>query len=90
MPQKLFGKTTIYAYGGSTNKGYYAGFPGPSIIATKDRPIKVTWRNMIPGPNILPVDFNFPFINDTAFRNEVPAVPHVHGLTVSSKSDGGP
>ena len=69
LPPKLFGRTTIYAYGGMTDKGYYAGFPGPAIVATRERPIKVIWRNKIPGPHILPVDYNFPFINDTAFRN---------------------
>lgn len=69
LPYKLFGRTTIYAYGGATSKGYYAGFPGPAIIARKDIPINVTWRNMIKGPHFLPVDYNFPFINDTAFRD---------------------
>ena len=69
LPQKIFGKTSIYAYGGSTSKGYYMGFPGPTIIATKGRSIKVTWRNMISGKHIFQVDYNFPFINTTAFRN---------------------
>ena len=90
LPHELFNKTTIYAYGGNTKKGYYAGFPGPAIIATKDRPIKVTWKNKIPGPNIMPVDLYYPFINDTAFRDEVPTVPHAHGLATNTSSDGGP
>lgn len=33
--------------GGLTKNGFYAGFPGPAIVATKDRPIKVTFRNRI-------------------------------------------
>jgi hypothetical protein len=45
LPKKLCGPTTLYAYAGRTSKGYYAGFPGPAIVAEKDRPIKVTWKN---------------------------------------------
>lgn len=90
LPHRAFGQTTIYAYGGLTNNGYYSGFPGPAIVATKDRPIKVTWRNFIPGPHILPVDFNYPFMNDTAFTHEVPTVPHAHGMFIETDSDGGP
>jgi len=58
LPKSLYNATTIYAYGGQTTAGYKAAFPGPGIFATKDRPIKVTWKNNIPGPHILPVDYN--------------------------------
>lgn len=90
LPPVMFGKATIYAYGGATANGYFAGFPGPTILATKDRPIKITWRNKITGSHILPVDFNYPFLNDTAFKNEVPTVPHAHGIISNMSSDGGP
>lgn len=61
LPSSQYNATTIYAYGGKTKDGYKALFPGPAIIATKDIPVKVTWRNNIKGPHILPVDFNYPF-----------------------------
>lgn len=64
LPKGVYGKTTIYAYAGKTNNGYKAMFPGPAIVATKDRPIRVKYRNSIPGPHILPVDLtNPPFLN---------------------------
>lgn len=90
LPQELFGPTTIYAYGGQTKIGYQASFPGPAIYATKDRPIRIRWENKIPGPHILPVDFNYPFKNDSAFVNEVPVVPHAHGVATNTSSDGEP
>ena len=67
LPNGLFPETPIYAYGGHTKNGYHANFPGPAIFATKDRPIKVTWKNNIPGPHILPVDLNYPFKSSEAF-----------------------
>jgi len=69
LPPEIFGKTTIYAYGGNTETGYYAGFPGPAIVATKDRQTKVTWTNKIIGPHILPVDYNYPFESNTAYKD---------------------
>ena len=67
LPATLFGPTTMYVYAGQTKNGYQADFPGPAIFATKDIPIKVTWKNNIPGPHILPVDFNYPFKSSEAF-----------------------
>ncbi len=61
LPIGLFNSTTLYVYAGQTKTGYQASFPGPAIIAVKDRLIKVTWKNNIPGPHILPVDLNYPF-----------------------------
>lgn len=61
LPKHLYPKTTIYAYAGKTENGYKASFPGPTIIATKDRPVDITWINEIPGKHILPVDYNYPF-----------------------------
>lgn len=92
LPKELnFGKTTIYAYAGQTKSGYKASFPGPAIMATKDRPIKIRWRNKIPGPHMLPVDTtNPPFQSSKMFTEEVPTVPHAHGIAVKSSSDGQP
>lgn len=91
LPKELnYGKTTIYAYAGKTKSGYKASFPGPTIMATKDRPIKIRWRNKIPGTHILPVDFSHPFQSSDMFTKEVPTVPHAHGIAVKSSSDGQP
>jgi hypothetical protein len=47
LPANQFNATTIYAYAGQTQSGYKAVFPGPTIMATKNRPLKVTWKNNI-------------------------------------------
>lgn len=63
LPSQLFNKTTIYAYGGQTKNGYSFSFPGPAVFATKNVPVRITWRNLIDGPHILPVDFTPPFMS---------------------------
>ncbi len=88
LPPQKFNKTTIYAYAGQTNNGYVASYPGPAVMATKDVPLRIRWRNNIEGKHILPVDYNYPFKSTDAFRNQVPTVPHVHGVATLSNSDG--
>lgn len=88
MLPKDFPKTPAYAYSGQTKTGKVTSFPGPSIIAKKDIPVKVVWVNNITGKHFLPVDYSEPFINSSAFLNEVPVVPHAHGLVTQSISDG--
>ena len=64
-----FPQTLIYAYSGQTASGKYSRFPGPTIVAKKNVPIKVVWSNNIPGPHILPVDFEEPFDKMKNFSN---------------------
>lgn len=46
-----------------TNKvGYIASFPGPTIYARPNRPVKIRWINNIDGPHILPIELNHPFM----------------------------
>lgn len=83
-------KTQLYVYSTKTSNGVIAEFPGPTIIAKKDIPIKITWVNNISGPHMLPMDFSKPFYDDFVFRNEVPTVPHAHGVATKESSDGEP
>lgn len=69
LPPELFNETTIYAYAGQTANGYVASFPGPAVIATRNVPVRITWRNLIDGEHILPVDYNYPFMSTTPFKN---------------------
>lgn len=85
-----FPATTIYAYGGMTSQGTVYSYPGPTIPATAGIPTKIKWRNNIVGPHILPVDLNPPFNSSAVYANEVPVVPHAHGVTTHSGSDGTP
>jgi len=39
---------------------------------------------------MLPMDFSKPFYDDFVFRNEVPTVPHAHGVATKESSDGEP
>lgn len=59
---------------------YMASYPGPSIWAEQGVAAKVTYHNKIFGPHMFPIDVNPPFINSTVFTNEVPCVPHLHGV----------
>lgn len=73
LPKKFFNKTTIYAYKGKTKAGTIASFPGPTIIAKPNRPVKVKWINKINGPHILPMDPNYPFVPSDFYLTEVAA-----------------
>ena len=85
-----FPKTRIFAYGGLTKDGVVFSFPGPSILAKHKVPTRIRWVNNVYGPHILPVDYNYPFNSSSVFRNEIPLVPHVHGIVAKSSSDGQP
>lgn len=85
-----FPNTTLYAYSAMTSSGRVSEFPGPAIIAKKDVPVTIRWVNNIQGRHMFKLDYSHPFIDDPIFRNEVPVVPHIHGLESSEISDGLP
>lgn len=83
--------TTVWGYNGS--------YPGPSILAKKDVPIQIFWRNNLvdgnnqPLPHLLPIDtsIDWAFAKDPNWRTYgVPIVTHVHGGHTESSSDGLP
>ena len=83
--------TTVWGYNGS--------YPGPTILAKKDVPLQVLWRNNLvnsdnqPLPHLLPIDtsIDWAFEHDPNWRNYgVPIVPHLHGGHTESASDGLP
>ena len=63
LPASLYPSTTMYVYGGMTKSGFKSTFPGPALIAKKNVPVQITWRNLLTGKHILPVDYNKPFMN---------------------------
>lgn len=87
---KPFGMTTLYCYGGNVDNKMVFSYPGPGIIAKSNVPTYVKYVNNLEGPHILPVDFSHHFENTTAFRKEVPVVPHLHGGITQENSDGYP
>lgn len=52
--------------------------------------MKIVWTNLIDGPHFLPLDLSPPFDEIKPYANEVPMVPHVHGLENQDLYDGSP
>lgn len=67
--------------------GYNGTYPGPTIEAEKDVPIKVAWKNQLPKKHLLPVDHT---LHGSINSPDVRTVVHVHGANVASDSDGHP
>ncbi len=72
-------------------------YPGPTILAKKNKQINVTWYNQLGNSHPLPVDpyihYTFshpPYEGHTVEELGVPAVPHLHGGHTESDSDGIP
>jgi spore coat protein A, manganese oxidase len=83
--------TTVWGYNGS--------YPGPTILAMKNVPLQVFWRNNLvddhnqPLPHLLPIDrtIDWAFANDPNWASYgVPIVTHLHGGHTESASDGLP
>jgi spore coat protein A len=68
--------------------GYEGQYPGPTIEAQRDHPIRIKWENHLPAQHIFPVD---PRIHGAMPPSPaVRTVPHLHGSRTSSESDGLP
>jgi len=68
--------------------GYEGQYPGPLFEALEGSPIEVRWENHLPLQHIFPID---PRIHGA--MPSVPAVrtvPHLHGASTRSESDGLP
>jgi spore coat protein A, manganese oxidase len=83
--------TTVWGYNGS--------YPGPTILAKKNMPIRVFWQNNLvdesnqPLPHLLPIDrsIDWALANDPNWEKDgVPIVTHLHGGHTESASDGLP
>ena len=85
-----FPKTEVLAYASKVNGQWKAQYPGPFIQAFSDTPCYVIYTNDIEGKHFLPVDYSPPFEMISPLRNEVPTVPHLHGLETEMGSDGEP
>jgi spore coat protein A len=79
--------------------GYNGSYPGPTILAKKDVPVEVFWRNNlvdannIPLPHLLPIDpsVHWAFNGITNWQSlGVPVTTHLHGGRTESASDGLP
>jgi spore coat protein A len=83
--------TPVWGYGVA---GHPVTWPGPTVVARRDRPLQVRWVNRLPPRHLAPVDHTL----HSAYSHRghspdaagVPAVPHLHGGHVDADSDGGP
>ena len=64
---------------------------GPTVVATKDRPVVIKWVNNLPtDPNDFPLK---DAIDTTLPGSDVPtgaAIPHLHGGHTAARFDGTP
>lgn len=84
--------TTVWGYGGS--------YPGPTILARKNTPVSIEWKNELrsggtPLPHLLPIDTSIHWADPqhshgAGYSGPVPIVTHLHGGHTASSSDGHP
>jgi spore coat protein A, manganese oxidase len=78
------GPTRLYGYWDTNNplKRHLGGV----IVATRNKPVRIRFTNMLPSTNIIPVDTTVPGANQAQNRTAT----HLHGGLVPWISDGGP
>ena len=92
--------TTVWGYGTAAQPATY---PGRTVVAHRDQPITIRWRNELrsggtPVPHLLPIDTSIHWADPLAaahgdsalYGGPVPIVTHLHGGHSSSSSDGLP
>ncbi len=88
--------TRVWGYGLAKTT---ATFPGPTFVAARDKPIEVTWQNMLYKGHFLPVDPTIHWALRKQYRTyadyaragrPVPTVVHLHGGHTEPASDGEP
>ena len=83
--------TPVWGYGLA---GRPVSWPGPTVVARRDRPLQVRWVNRLPNRHIGPVDRTLHWAyshNGHSLQTAgVPAVPHLHGGHLDAAYDGGP
>lgn len=82
-PTKLWGFQPVNPLGGGVQPPKHLG---GIIVAERNTPLQLTFRNNLPAKNIIPVDTTLPGANQAQNRIAV----HIHGGLVPWISDGGP
>jgi spore coat protein A, manganese oxidase len=89
-------KTKLYGYGNLLGR---PSWPGPTIVAMKNRTTRVLWRNNLPpgrgsvaDSHLLRVDRSLEMALPSRAlpAGNIPTVPHLHGSHVEPESDGHP
>jgi len=80
--------TKLWGYADATKGPPRFRYLGSSIVATKGRPVRIAFQNMLPPVHPLPVDTTIPGAETGQLVNR--AAVHLHGGFVPWTSDGGP
>lgn len=100
-------QTTVWGYGANAPAWIdphhpgngSAGYGGPTILASTDVPIQVTWANALPtdlpGGHLLPLDLSIHTAHSglgaqPMGHSLIPTVAHLHGGHTAASSDGHP
>ena len=83
--------TPVWGYGLA---GHPVTWPGPTVVAGRERPLQIRWVNRLPNRHLAPVDrtlhWAYSHNGHSLEAAGVPAVPHLHGGHVNAVYDGGP
>jgi spore coat protein A, manganese oxidase len=88
MHPDLPGPTKLWGYADATNGLPAFRYLGPAIVATRDKPVRINFINLLPPIHPLPVDNTIPGAETGQHQNR--AAIHMHGGFVPWTSDGGP
>ncbi len=88
MHPDLPGPTKLWGYADATNGATPFRYLGPAIVATRDKPVRIKFTNLLPPVHPLPVDNTLPGAETGQLPNR--ASVHLHGGVVPWMSDGGP
>jgi len=87
-------RTKVWAYGlarDPLNNPASFNSPARTIVAFKDRPVKVEWiHNELPAQHMFPIDRSFHCGTAVNCSPDVRTVVHLHGAHCSDQSDGFP
>lgn len=72
----------------TTQWGYEACSPGPTLVAARGEPLLVEWVNALPERHFLPIDHGIHGAERD--KPDVRTVAHVHGARAPAASDGYP
>ncbi len=80
--------TKLWGYADATSLNPKFRYLGPAIVATKGKPVRMKFVNLLPSVHPLPVDTTLPGAEPGQAVNR--AAIHLHGGFVPWPSDGGP
>ena len=82
--------TTLWGYANTASAPGSERHLGGAIIAQRDRPVRIRFKNELPPTHILPVDNTAPGVDPGTMAMHNRVAVHLHGGHAPWPSDGGP